>query len=110
MGKVSRRVGAKRDVMLSVGYHKPGDDFASALEQSKGDPVAALVAWAAMLEDSASALRRVADVLRGAGVTSALGGAHHVEVHDVPEALIPSLKATGAAYCRDEGPEDGEED
>lgn len=111
MGRRSAAV--RRDVLLHVGYYKPGDDFAAALEASKGDAVAALSEWAALLEDVASSLRSVAGVLSGAGIKtlSGFGDAHSVELHDVPEALISAIKATGIAYCHDDALEDqdGEE-
>lgn len=102
MGKAAART--KRDVVLSVGYYKAGDDFAEALERAKGDPVAALAGWASALDESAGALRRVAEALKGSGVMSAMGDTHHVEIHDVPEALLPALVATGIAYCREDDP------
>ena len=48
-----------------AGYYKQGDDFADCLEESKGNPIAALNLWAERLEGGAKILRELAEKLTG---------------------------------------------
>jgi hypothetical protein len=92
---------------LTPGYSKWGDDFASALEQSKQNPAAALLAWAASLEATAAGLRKAAAIVRGHAVE--MTGDTHVVTIDGPEDVIDRLVSDGLAEADEFDPE-GDED
>jgi hypothetical protein len=89
---------------LTPGYSKWGDDFASALEQSKQNPAAALLAWAESLEATAANLRKAAAIVRGHAVE--MEGDTHVVTIDGPEDVVDRLVAEGLAEADEFDPED----
>jgi hypothetical protein len=82
-----------RTIEPAVSYYKKGDDFASALEQAKGDVPKALESWADRLAKDAVDLRKLAAAIREKAPDATGDGMTHGAFIYVDREIGAELKA-----------------